>query len=117
MLNGGPVLNYITKLNDRSKIFLTGYQVEGTNGSKLLNGQQIKIDESKYLVKTPWVYYDFSAHCGKSDHYKYVKQSNPEMVVCVHGDNASTEDFAENLKLEGFKAYAPKIGETLKIDF
>ena len=34
MLNGGPVLDYITKLNNRSMIFLTGYQAEDTNGRK-----------------------------------------------------------------------------------
>ena len=37
MLNGGPVLDYITKLNKHSYIFLTGYQVDGTNGRMLLD--------------------------------------------------------------------------------
>jgi len=42
MLNGGPALDYITKLNKNSKIFLTGYQVEGTNGRRLMEGKPNK---------------------------------------------------------------------------
>lgn len=117
MLNGGPVLDYITRLNDNSKIFLTGYQVEGTNGRKLTEGQALSIDGKRHEITTPWVYYDFSAHSGKSDLFKYVKQSNPEVVMCVHGEAAVAEEFAENLKIEGFKAYAPRNGDTLKVDF
>ncbi|VVB76995.1 Ribonuclease J [uncultured archaeon] len=117
MLNGGPVLNYLTKLNNNSKIFLTGYQVEGTNGRKLMEGKPITIDGEKHLIRTPFAYYDFSAHSGASDLYNYVKASSPETVICVHGDKANTADFAENLRMEGFEAHAPKIGEELKLKF
>lgn len=117
MLTGGPVLNYITKLNNKSKIFLTGYQVEGTNGNKLLNGKPINIDGKNYKIKTPVEFYDFSAHAGKSDLYEYVRKSNPETVICVHGDKERTESFAETLKLEGFDAHAPKVGDKIEVDF
>ncbi len=117
MLNGGPVLNYITKLGPNSKIFLTGYQVEGTNGNKLMMGKPLNIDGRKEVVKTPWVYYDFSAHAGKSDLYEYVKKSNPETVICVHGEQKTTDAFVEDLKVMGFKAHAPRIGEVIKLDF
>ncbi|MCL4323226.1 MAG: MBL fold metallo-hydrolase, partial [Candidatus Thermoplasmatota archaeon] len=38
MLDGGPVLSYIEKFvhDDKSAIFMTGYQVEGTNGRNLM---------------------------------------------------------------------------------
>ena len=38
MLNGGPVLYYLKKKykDPKSKIILTGYQVEGTNGRMAL---------------------------------------------------------------------------------
>ncbi len=117
MLNGGPVLNYITKLGPNSKIFLTGYQVDGTNGSKLMAGKPIMVDGRKEVVKTPWVYYDFSAHAGKSDLYEYVKKSNPEQVVCVHGDQKIADDFAESLKAEGINVSVPRQGDMLKFDF
>ena len=115
MLNGGPVLDYIFMLNKRSKIFLTGYQLEGTNGRNLLEGKPIIVNSKKHVIKTPVSYYDFSAHAGRKDLYEYVRKSNPEKVICVHGDAKVAADFAESLKLEGFDAVAPKLGETVNV--
>ena len=115
MLSGGPVLDYITRLNKDSKIFLTGYQVEGTNGRLLLNSGKIKMHNSFKSIKTPVSIYDFSAHCGKSDLYKYVRESAPNVVICVHGSEENTTGFASELKAEGFDAYAPKVGDTIKL--
>lgn len=117
MLNGGPVLNYLTKLTQNSKIFLTGYQVPGTNGRRILDGKPAIIDGQKRKITAPVAYYDFSAHSGKSDLYRYVRESSPETVVCVHGEKETANEFAENLRMEGFDAHAPKIGEELKLDF
>ena len=117
MLNGGPVLDYITSLNAKSKIFITGYQVEGTNGRKLMDGKPILIDGRHYDVKTPFTYYDFSAHAGKKDLFDYVRKSKPETVLCVHGESSVARAFAESLKLEGFDAHAPRMGDSLRIDF
>lgn len=117
MLNGGPALNYIKRLNNRSMIFLTGYQAEGTNGRRLLDNKPLIIDEEKFFVKTPFSFYDLSAHAGQSDLYEYVKRSDPETVICVHGDDESTIAFSDQLAMEGFNAYAPKMGEKIKLDF
>ena len=115
MLNGGPVLNYITRLNAESKIFITGYQVEGTNGRLLIDNGYVNIDEKKVRIDTPVSIYDLSAHAGNSDLYEYVRKSAPNIVVCVHGDQRASTNLAEHLKDEGFEAYAPKVGETLNI--
>lgn len=117
MLNGGPVLNYIRRLNKHSKIFLTGYQVENTNGDRLMRGMPLDIDDEEYKVKHPFSVYDFSAHAGRTDLHKYVKDVNPEKVICVHGSAENTALLAEDLKLEGFDAYAPKVGDTIPVDF
>jgi putative mRNA 3-end processing factor len=116
MLNGGPVLGYITKLNKNSNILLTGYQVEGTNGRMLLDTGEVFIKNNRVKIDTPVKFYDFSAHSGMSDLYNYIKESSPKVVICVHGDPSNASDLAESLKLEGFEAYAPKIGETINID-
>jgi putative mRNA 3-end processing factor len=115
MLNGGPVLHYITKLNKNSKIFLTGYQVEGTNGRRLLEGKSIIVDDMEVKIQTPVSFYDFSAHAGMNELYEYVNRSSPHTVVCVHGDKENTEAFAETLRGEGFDAYAPKVGDTIRL--
>ena len=117
MLNGGPALDYITRLNRNSKIFLTGYQVEDTNGYRLMHGQPLDIDGRKFNVRTPFKVYDFSAHAGRTDLHRYVKESNPETVVCVHGSAENTSLFAEELKLEGFNAIAPKVGDVVELEF
>ena len=117
MLNGGPVLNYITKLNKNSKIFLTGYQVEGTNGRKLLENKPLMIDKRKMSIKTPVSFYDFSAHAGKEDLHKYAKACNPETIICVHGSPENTAALAASFKEEGFEAYAPNVGDTIKVKF
>lgn len=116
MLNGGPVLNYITRLKKGSHILLTGYQLEGTNGRTLLESGDVVIDGEKLHIDTPATHFDFSAHAGKDDIYEYVRKSSPSTVVCVHGDAENAKALAENLKLEGFDAYAPKVGETIKLN-
>ncbi|MGC8652026.1 MAG: MBL fold metallo-hydrolase [Candidatus Micrarchaeia archaeon] len=116
MLNGGPVLSYITQLDKNSVIMLTGYQVEGTNGRMLLDKHKVAIDGKIVSIGNEVQYYDFSAHAGRSDLYRYVKSSSPETVICVHGDSENASDFAESLKLEGFDAHAPKVGDTIKLD-
>ncbi len=115
MLNGGPVLQYISKLNKNSRIFITGYQIKGTNGRLLVENGYIIKDGRKEKISTPLSVYDFSAHAGNSDLHEYVRRSSPNIVICVHGDEDSTTHFAEELNNEGFEAYAPKIGESIKL--
>lgn len=115
MLNGGPVLNYITRLNKASHILLTGFQLEGTNGRSLLERGEVEIDGEKVRIDTRATHFDFSAHAGKDDIYEYVRKSSPSTVICVHGDAENAKALAENLKLEGFDAYAPKVGDTIKL--
>ncbi len=117
MLSGGPALNYITRLNERSMIFLTGFQAENTNGRRLLENKPLIIDEQKVFIKTPFSFYDLSAHAGQADLYEYVRQSSPEEVICVHGDAESTLAFKDYLELEGFKAHAPANGEKVRVEF
>ncbi len=115
MLNGGPVLDYITRLNRKSMILLTGYQAEETNGRRLLDNKPIIIDKRNYFVRTPFAFYDLSAHAGQDDLYRYIKMVNPQSVICVHGDAESTSSLKEQLELEGFEAHAPKMGESVDI--
>lgn len=116
MLNGGPAMDYIPRLNRNSEILLTGYQVDGSNGHHLLKHGTIKIDGSEEKVLAKASYYDLSAHAGKAELYEYVKKSSPSIVFCVHGDKEASLAMAENLKLEGYEAYAPQLGEVIKIE-
>jgi putative mRNA 3-end processing factor len=102
-------------LNNNSFIFLTGYQVEGTNGRMLLDKGRIMVKGTPRRITTPVGYYDFSAHADKNDLYEYIKASGPQTVICMHGDQESSTQLSENLKLDGYETYAPKLGETIEI--
>ncbi|MGC8649077.1 MAG: MBL fold metallo-hydrolase [Candidatus Micrarchaeia archaeon] len=115
MLSGGPVLYYITRLNKNSHILLTGYQTEKTNGRTLLENGYIIIDNSKIKIPQKVSFYDFSAHAGKSDLFDYAKRSEPQIIICVHGDENNTQLFADELKDLGYISYAPKIGESINL--
>ncbi len=115
MLEGGPVLNYLKRINKNSKIFLNGFQAEDTNGRMLMEQGKIMLSNQILEVNTPFEYYDFSAHAGKTELINHAKQSNPEKIFCIHGSEENCIAFSEELKSEGFNATAPKIGETFKI--
>ncbi len=115
MLNGGPALFYISKLynDDKSKIILTGYQVEGTNGDLALKHGIINLGTRTVKLRMKVEQYDFSAHADDRQLKEYVKRvvdRGAEIVFTIHGEE--TEKFAEWIKEElGVEAYAPKNGD------
>jgi len=100
MLDGGPVLYYIgEKYRDaKSSIFLTGFQVEGSNGRRLMDEGTLLIDDTLVRPACEIEKFDFSAHAGHSDLVRFAKESRAETVVLMHGDHRE----ALRLALEGF---------------
>jgi len=89
MLDGGPVLYYVGELyrDPKSSIFLTGYQVEGSNGRQLLDEGTLTIDETTIRPECEIEKFDFSAHAGHSDLVKFIERTRAETVVLMHGDH------------------------------
>jgi putative mRNA 3-end processing factor len=115
MLNGGPICYYMEKLHKRENctMVMTGYQVEGTVGRRLLDtgryvneGLDIK---PKMDIKTM----DFSAHCGRDSLIDFIKKVKPKKTLLFHGDQ--TEKFAAELNGMGFEAIAANNGDKIKI--
>lgn len=119
MLNGGPALHYINKLykDPKSKILLTGYQVEGTNGRMALDTGNIDNDGVIQNIRMKIEQYDFSAHSGDKELKEMVKEfcdKGGERVFVMHGENA--EEFAQWITDEiGVEGYAPANGEEITI--
>ncbi|MGB9577398.1 MAG: MBL fold metallo-hydrolase, partial [Candidatus Norongarragalinales archaeon] len=115
MLEGGPALGFIEKMNADRKgkhaIFLTGFQVPGTNGDRLLKEGKIKLKGRIASIDLPVKQFAFSAHADRKDLLEYVKKASPEKVFCIHGDEGACEAFAAELKEQGFDAIAPRAGE------
>ena len=115
MLNGGPALFYISRLynDERSKIILTGYQVEGTNGDKALKTNTIDLGMKTVKLKMKVEQYDFSAHADDKQLKDVVRKAGKrgvERIFTVHGED--TESFARWIEEElGIESYAPKNGD------
>jgi putative mRNA 3-end processing factor len=120
MLNGGPVLYYLKQIHDdpRSKVLLTGYQIEGTNGRRLIEKGCVEADGQVVKVNAGVESYDFSAHAGDAELKKIVSRfcrTGTEVVFMIHGDQ--TEDFAAWTRDKfGCEAIAPKNGEEFIIE-
>lgn len=113
MLQGGPALGYLLRMGVESRAIFSGYCVPDTNGWNLLNKGFVEYDGVKIKPKASHSYLDFSAHAGRKELFELAEKLKPDRIFTVHGDHCV--EFAEELKLEGFEAYAPAMGETVEI--
>jgi putative mRNA 3-end processing factor len=117
MLTGGPIMQYVKRLykNKDSKIFLTGYQVEGTPGRTLLETNKLPIDGAVLDIEMQVEKFDFSAHADQAEMILALKKWSPEKVIIVHGDRKVILEFQAKLKEEGFDAVAAETEKTIKL--
>ncbi len=117
MLNGGPALYYLGKKYDdpKSRVLLTGYQVEDTNGSKAINYRYVEARGRILNLKAKVEQYDFSAHTDDSGLKKIVSEfvkRGTEHVFTIHGEK--TKEFAKWISDNcGCTAYAPVNGDEI----
>lgn len=116
MLQGGPVHTYIPAIRSHptNTIALTGYQVEGTPGRRLLETGRARFNEEVLPVAASVEAFDLSAHADRSGLDAFLEAYREAIVLAVHGDR--TEWFAEQLSDDGFTASAPAVGESITID-
>jgi putative mRNA 3-end processing factor len=102
MLNGGPVLDYITSIKDdpTSAILLTGYQVEGTNGRLLMDEHMIDFGDGKEKVECMVEHFDFSAHAGHKELVEFARACAPKKLILMHGNGDLRKSIADELKGE-----------------
>ncbi len=115
MLNGGPVGFYVPQLHKREDctMVMSGYQVEGTVGRKLLDTGRYVNEGLDLKLKMKTEFMDLSAHCGRDGIINFIKKTKPKKTVLVHGDR--TVEFAKELKGMGFDAVAPKNGDKIAV--
>lgn len=89
MLDGGPALHYIERIRDdpKSAIFLSGYQVEGTNGRLLLEQGMLDVHGVRERVQAQVQFFDFSAHAGHEELVSFIEACDPKRVVLMHGEH------------------------------
>jgi putative mRNA 3-end processing factor len=122
MLKGGTARMYAEAvINDpESAILVVSYQVPGTPGEVLLNEQKYTFNNGEQQDVTCQVHkFDFSSHSGKSQLIDFAKNcdfgDSEKKVFAVHGEEEVMTSFVNDLNEAGFKAAAPKQGESFKI--
>lgn len=115
MLNGGPVVHYISRLYERPdcSLVLTGFQVPGTAGRALLDTGKFTNGEIDVRPKMRMEFLDFSAHTDHDHLIEFYKKVRPKKILLIHGEK--TEGFVKELQKLGFDAQAPKNGETFRV--
>jgi KH/beta-lactamase-domain protein len=127
MITGGPIMSWLRHLASDEKNTLTfvGYQAQGTLGSRIQSGwDEIPInDDDTGRQSTLTLNMDvetvdgFSGHADRQGLMNFVKTMNPrpEKVLCVHGDESSTQDLSSALYHEfNMRTFAPKNLETFR---
>ncbi|MFC7226100.1 beta-CASP ribonuclease aCPSF1 [Salinirubellus salinus] len=128
MVTGGPIMSWLRHVGsdpDSTMVFV-GYQAQGTLGRRIQNGwDEIPINDRngggrsntmtmKMDVKTVD---GFSGHADRQGLMNFVRTMNPrpEKVLCVHGDEKSTQDLSSALYHEfNMRTFAPKNLETFR---
>ncbi len=115
MLDGGPVLYYLPNLKPNSKIILTGYQVEGSNGRRLLDEGRVEIDGQSFKIDHEVHHLDFSAHVGRKQLIDFANRANPERIFLEHVDKEKVYAFKEDLENMGFNVTVLKRNSVEKL--
>lgn len=123
MLDGGPVIRYLQQERDnpRSAVLMTGYQVDGSNGRRLIDSGAIDVrKQGSVMEEVPESMrvtcqvqqFDLSAHADHNELLAFIRACNPENVVLMHSDNRPA--LAKDLEND-FKVYMPMTDQEFEL--
>jgi KH/beta-lactamase-domain protein len=125
MVEGGPIMSWIRHVGgqaDGTMVFV-GYQAQGTLGRRIQNGwDDIPVNDggragTVSLNMDVETVDGFSGHADRQGLENFVRTMNPrpEKVLCVHGDERSTQDLSSALYHDfNMRTFAPKNLETFR---
>ncbi|MFB6269912.1 MAG: beta-CASP ribonuclease aCPSF1 [Halobacterium sp.] len=127
MVEGGPIMSWIRHIgpDPDSTMTFVGYQAQGTLGRRIQSGwDEIPMPDSQggrterlELEMETETVDGFSGHADRQGLEDFVRTMNPrpEKVLCVHGDESSTQDLSSALYHEfNMRTFAPKNLETFR---
>ena len=128
MVTGGPIMSWLELLGGdvENRLVFVGYQAQGTLGRRIQSGRrEIPFSDRGSRSEQLTLRFDvesvsgFSGHADRNGLENFVRTMNPrpEEVLCVHGDEASTDQFSSAL-YEKFdiRTHAPRNLETFRFD-
>jgi len=125
MITGGPIMSWLRHVggDPENSLVFVGYQAQGTFGRRIQNGwdeipvrDQGRNDTLKLSMDIHTVD-GFSGHADRQGLMDFVRTMNPrpEKVLCVHGDERSTQDLSSALYHEfNMRTFSPKNLETFR---
>lgn len=121
MLTGGRVLHHLTYQlpNARNSVILTGFQVRGTRGRALADGEkQVKIHGRYVPVRAEIHMVDaYSAHADAEQMVQWLSpMTPPDTAYVVHGEEDASRALAKRLADElGWNAVVPRYLERVRL--
>ena len=121
MATGGRVLHHLKYQlhNGRNSVVLTGFQVPGTRGRSLLDGEkQLKI-HGRYIPVRAEIYATnaYSAHADAAQMVEWLSAMKPpDTAYVVHGEEEAARALADRLSEElGWNAVVPRYLERVRL--
>lgn len=123
MCNGGRILHHLDNNIESSKtqIVFVGYQVEGTLGRKIVDGEPnvwVMGKEKEVRAKVHTLG-GFSAHADQNDLRYWLRGfgHSPRRVFMVHGEESIANEFAKEMKEDlNVDTYVPSMLETVTLE-
>jgi KH/beta-lactamase-domain protein len=128
MVTGGPIMSWLELLggDPKNTLVFVGYQAQGTLGRRIQSGRrEIPFSDRGSRSEQLTLRFDvesvsgFSGHADRNGLENFVgtMHPRPEEVLCVHGDESSTDQLSSGLYQEfDVRTYAPKNMETFRFD-
>lgn len=133
MCEAGRILHHLRyKIHDeRNTILIVGYMAENTLGRRILEFGQayeaagrsgpapvVKFLNKEYPLRARVVKLNgFSAHGDRGELMRFLQSSNLKIrrIALVHGEEVQSIAFADFLRSEGFDAFVPHVGESVRL--
>ncbi|MDR3101723.1 MAG: beta-CASP ribonuclease aCPSF1 [Methanocalculaceae archaeon] len=123
MLNGGPVIEYLSNLaeSEKNMLIFVGYQAEGTYGRRIQKGwREVPVGKRGSIIINMEIQTveGFSGHADRRQLMNYVQylQPKPERVFTIHGEESKTIDLASSIyKKFHIQTVAPQNLETYRL--
>lgn len=105
MCNGGRIMHHLIQRlwNPKNAIIFVGYQVEGTLGRSIVDGEKIVKIYGEDIVSKAKVYTinGFSAHADQKELIEWIRPiKNIKNLCLIHGETDKMEIFADVIKKE-----------------
>jgi len=106
MLEGGPIHTYLELCgtNENNVLGFTGYQVEGTTGRAIYDGEKEIVLQSDYrkmkniILKNKIMKFPYSGHSSVDGLKRAMEKSGARDIIMVHGDKRNQDFIVDYVK-------------------